>query len=150
MPQYTDDELESMLSDLESDLVERKRTPSDRSAMRRTICALANDLPNRGKAGAIFVGVNDDGGCANTAIDDDLLRTLAQMRGGRVNAQNIGQGVTDYRNPPIAEAMGHLGYAQSFGLGIPLAKESLAKNGNPPLLLELEPTGVLATVRPAP
>lgn len=51
---------------------------------------------------------------------------------GQVNSANFGQGVTDYRNPLIAEAMKVLGYVQRFGMGIPLAKDELVKNGNPP------------------
>lgn len=68
----------------------------------------------------------------------------------RVNRQNLGQGATDYRNPLVAEAMHHLGYAQNFGLGIPLARDALEKNGNPPLEFDVQPTGVLVNVRPAP
>jgi ATP-dependent DNA helicase RecG len=67
-----------MLTDAE--LLERKRSATDRSAIRRTICALANDLPGHGKPGVIFVGMEDDGSCANLEIDDELLKTLASMR----------------------------------------------------------------------
>ena len=77
---YTDQELEYLFLHPESDLVERKRTPGGRSAVHRTICAFANDLPGHGRPGVIFIGVNDDGSCADLKIDDDLLQTLAQMR----------------------------------------------------------------------
>ena len=77
---YSDVELEKMLRDQESDLVERKRSAADRSAIRRTITALANDLPGHGKPGVIFVGIEDDGSCAGVPISDELLKTLAQMR----------------------------------------------------------------------
>jgi ATP-dependent DNA helicase RecG len=77
---YSDVELEKMLRDQESDLVERKRSAADRSAIRRTIAALANDLPGHGKPGVIFVGIEDDGSCAGVPITDELLKTLAQMR----------------------------------------------------------------------
>ena len=67
---------------------------------------------------------------------------------GQVNAENFGQpGITDYRNPLLAEAMKVLGYVQRFGMGIPLAKKELEKNGNPPLELTANPNAVLATVR---
>lgn len=69
---------------------------------------------------------------------------------GRVNESNIGSGATDYRNPLVAEAMHHLGFAQRFGLGIPLAREALAKNGNPPPQFEFTPTHVTVTIKPAP
>ena len=37
---------------------------------------------------------------------------------GQVNRQNFGNpGVTDYRNPHLAEAMKNLGYVQRFGIG---------------------------------
>lgn len=45
--------------------------------------------------------------------------------------------------------MYNLGFAQQFGLGIPLVREKLAENGNPPPEFSLEQTGVTATVRPA-
>jgi len=52
---------------------------------------------------------------------------------GVVTVENFGQpGVTDYRNPVLAEAMGSLGYVQKFGAGLPIARRSLADNGNPP------------------
>lgn len=51
---------------------------------------------------------------------------------GSVNEKNLGHGITDYRNPLIAEVMKILGYVQRFGLGIPLAQQELEKNGNPP------------------
>ncbi|MGL4376457.1 MAG: ATP-binding protein [Microcoleaceae cyanobacterium] len=74
-------ELESLLKDLESDRVERKASlSSDRSVLRQAICAFANDLPNHQKPGVLFIGVNDDGSCANIRVTDELLRTLSDMR----------------------------------------------------------------------
>ena len=75
-------ELELLLTDLESDRVERKRAVSGnaKNEMRQAICAFANDLPNHQKPGVLFVGVNDDGSCAALNITDELLRTLADMR----------------------------------------------------------------------
>ena len=69
---------------------------------------------------------------------------------GKVTPANFGTGPTEYRNPLIAEIMHHLGYAQRFGLGIPLARESLAANGNPEPEFVFQPTTVLVIVRPAP
>ena len=67
---------------------------------------------------------------------------------GQVNRQNFGRsGVTDYRNPHLAEAMKNLGYVQRFGIGIQLARSELQKNGNPPLEFAVEDTHLLATVR---
>jgi len=75
-----DAELEALLADIESDRVERKASLADRERIREAICAFANDLPEHGRPGVIFVGVREDGSCANLAITDELLRALALMR----------------------------------------------------------------------
>ena len=75
-----DQELEVLLNDIESDRLERKASISDKSVIRQAICAFANDLPNHQKPGVIFVGVNDNGSCANLPITDQLLLTLSDMR----------------------------------------------------------------------
>ena len=67
---------------------------------------------------------------------------------GVVTAENFGRpGVTDYRNPHIAEAMKVLGYVQRFGVGIATAQRALVENGNPPAEFVVEPNTVLAIVR---
>jgi len=76
----TDDQLNGLRRDLESDLVERKASAADRSKIRRNLCAFANDLAGRGRPGVILVGVRDDGECASLRITDELLRNLVQMR----------------------------------------------------------------------
>jgi ATP-dependent DNA helicase RecG len=75
-----DKELRDLLRDIESDFVERKASLTERDKIRQAICAFANDLPNHEKAGVIFIGVNDNGTCANITITDELLRTIADMR----------------------------------------------------------------------
>ena len=66
---------------------------------------------------------------------------------GNVTKKNFGRpGVNDYRNPNLAEAMRHLGYAQHFGVGIQIAREALARNGNPPPEFQID-TGVMAILR---
>ena len=67
---------------------------------------------------------------------------------GRVSKQNFGMpGITDYRNPHLAEVMKNLGYIQRFGIGIQLAKKELAKNGNPPPEFVVEDTNVMVVLR---
>lgn len=78
---YTDAELEAMMTDLESDLVERKESALDRRKIRRNICAFANDLPRNNKPGVLLVGVRDDGSCASLPVDDDLLGRLTSIHG---------------------------------------------------------------------
>lgn len=70
---------------------------------------------------------------------------------GQVNRTNFGQpGITDYRNPHLAEAMKTLGYVQRFGVGIAIARQELECNGNPPLQFQVEDSHVLAIVRRRP
>ena len=71
-----DGELLTLLRATESDRVERKASLSDSGRIRQAICAFANDLPDHRQPGVIFLGVNDDGTCANLPITDDLLRNL--------------------------------------------------------------------------
>ena len=66
---------------------------------------------------------------------------------GRMTPENFGKGDTDYRNPLLAEIMHHLGFAQRFGLGVPLARRLLAANGNPEPEFHFEPARVVVTVR---
>ena len=80
MAPYTDAELAALLRDGESHLVERKRNAGDGAAIRRNVCAFANDLPGTGRPGVVFIGVEDDGGCAHAPIDDELLSKLSNMR----------------------------------------------------------------------
>jgi ATP-dependent DNA helicase RecG len=75
-----DQEITELLNDLESDRVERKASISDKKKIQQAICAFANDLPNHKKPGVLFVGINDDGTCANVPITDDLLINLSSIR----------------------------------------------------------------------
>ncbi len=66
---------------------------------------------------------------------------------GNVSPENFGQpGITDYRNPTIAEAMRALGYVQRFGVGLPLVRQFLARNNNPPAQFRVDSTHVAVTV----
>jgi ATP-dependent DNA helicase RecG len=75
-----DRELAALLEDLESDRIERKESTSDGKKIRQAICAFANDLPNYKKPGVLFIGVKDDGTCADLSISDNLLLNLANIR----------------------------------------------------------------------
>ena len=65
---------------------------------------------------------------------------------GHMTPESFEQGDTAYRNPLVAEIMHHLGYAQRFGLGIPLARSALRKNGNPEPVFDFHPGRVQVTV----
>lgn len=69
---------------------------------------------------------------------------------GEVTPENFGApGITDYRNPNLAEAMRVLGFVQKFGAGIMTARRSLNQNGNPLPEFVVTQHHVLVTVRPA-
>ena len=69
---------------------------------------------------------------------------------GMVTAANFGApGITDYRNPNLAEAMKHLGYVQRFGAGIPIAKRLLQVAGHPEPEFDVDDNYVLATIKTA-
>ena len=72
------EELERLMTDLESDRIERKQGLQP-ERMRQAVCAFANDLPGHGAAG-FFVGVTDDGQPTGLLITDELLRILSDMR----------------------------------------------------------------------
>ena len=80
MHHLTDDELTRLAGAPESDRLERKRSAADTDAIRKNMCAFANDLPGRGEAGLLLIGMEDDGSLSNTTINDELLRTLASAR----------------------------------------------------------------------
>ncbi len=78
----TDDELLTLLNDLESDRAERKqsfRGDTPKKA-RQAVCAFANDLPNYNRPGILFIGAKDDGTPSHEPITDELLRALADMK----------------------------------------------------------------------
>jgi ATP-dependent DNA helicase RecG len=76
----TDQELEALLDDLESDRTERKESVSDGDRIRQAICVFANDLPDHRQPGVLFVGANDRGEGVGLPISDQLLITLSNMR----------------------------------------------------------------------
>jgi len=84
MNHYSDQQLEELLVDLESDYAERKQSMQGRSpdAVREAVCAFANDLPGHGKPGVVFIGVYDKTGLPveNFTITDQLLLQLADIK----------------------------------------------------------------------
>lgn len=67
---------------------------------------------------------------------------------GQVTVANFGQsGVTDYRNPTLAQLLHQLRFVERFGVGIQLARKALSDNGNPELELIRNEQHVLAIVR---
>ena len=71
-----DAELPDRIESGEGDRVEFTASTTDLAKFREAICAFANDLPRNEEPGRLFIGLQDDGRCAGSAIDDRLLTTL--------------------------------------------------------------------------
>lgn len=70
---------------------------------------------------------------------------------GNVTPENFGKpGVTDYRNPNIADVLKTFGFIQAFGRGIASARREMEKNGNPPIEFEINQTAVACILRARP
>ncbi len=80
LPRMDDRELEALLADIESDRSERTASTDKADKFGEAICAFANDLPNHGQPGYLFIGSNGDGTASGAAITDRLLQRLAGIR----------------------------------------------------------------------
>jgi ATP-dependent DNA helicase RecG len=83
MRPFSDDELLTMLKDLESDRVERKQSfrGDAPTTVREATCALANDLAGHGAPGVVFIGASDEGTpVVGFEVTDELLRQLADIK----------------------------------------------------------------------
>jgi len=78
----SDQELEYLLDEVESERAERKETWSCSAPekAREAVCAFANDLPNHQQPGVIFIGAKDDGSPSGAPVTDQLLLTLADIK----------------------------------------------------------------------
>ena len=72
-------DLAEQLGTQEHEGLEFKRDLSSRDPIRRSICALANDLLGRG-GGALLIGVEDDGTPTGITVDHDLLLEVTNFR----------------------------------------------------------------------
>jgi ATP-dependent DNA helicase RecG len=76
----TTEQLQDLLSDLESDRVERTTSTNNTDKFAEAVCAFANDLPNHRKPGYLLVGVDDKGVPSGLEVSDQLLQNLAALR----------------------------------------------------------------------
>ncbi len=66
---------------------------------------------------------------------------------GEITSENFGEsGLTDYRNPNLADAMRTFGLVQRFGIGIPIARRLLAQAGHPKPEFEIDNTYARVTI----
>jgi len=78
---YSDEELEELLDDIESDLVERKESWKGDTPEKgcQAVCAFANDLPDHRWPGVMFAGAKDDGTPSHLQVTDELLKALSDI-----------------------------------------------------------------------
>jgi ATP-dependent DNA helicase RecG len=74
------DFVQTLLSSLESDSVERTASTNNTDKFAQAICAFGNDYPNHRLPGYLIVGANDDGSLSGLSVSDELLRNLAAIR----------------------------------------------------------------------
>lgn len=83
MQPLTDVQLQKLLTDLESDCVERKESFRGKSpeTVREAVCAFANDLAGHSAPGVVIIGVRDNGTpVEDFDVTDELLRQLADIK----------------------------------------------------------------------
>lgn len=73
-------ELLALLSDLESDLIERTTSVNNTDKFAQAVCAFANDFPNRRQPGYLIIGADDAGRPAGLSVSDQLLQNLGALR----------------------------------------------------------------------
>jgi len=67
---------------------------------------------------------------------------------GNVSVSNFGKpGITDYRNPNIAEVFKTMGFIQRYGVGIQTAQNSMRKNGNPEIEFKCDENIIVCILR---
>ena len=67
---------------------------------------------------------------------------------GNVTVENFGEpGITDYRNPHIAEVLKTLGFVQAFGRGIATARKALQEQGLPDADFQVSSSAVCCIMR---
>ena len=76
----TKSELIALLTDMESDRVERTVSINNTEKFSQAICAFANDLPNHRLPGYLLIGVKDNGELSGLTVTDELLKNLGGIR----------------------------------------------------------------------
>lgn len=76
----TEEQVLHMMTDLESENVERTRSFDKADKMGQAICAFANDLPGRGAPGYLLLGVENNGELSGKRIDDEHLTSLGGLK----------------------------------------------------------------------
>lgn len=75
------EEIKSLLTEMESDRIERTVSLTNTDKFAEAICAFSNDFPNHRKPGYLIIGVDDKTGKpSGITVTDDLLKNLSAIR----------------------------------------------------------------------
>ena len=72
--------IKKLLTDLESDRIERTVSTNNTDKFSEAICAFSNDYPNQKETGYLLIGVKDNGELSGLKVTDKLLLDLAAIR----------------------------------------------------------------------
>ncbi|MFW6267869.1 MAG: helix-turn-helix domain-containing protein [Marinilabiliaceae bacterium] len=76
----TKGKVKKLLTDLESEQIERTTSKSDTEKFAQAVCAFSNDLSNSSRNGYLLIGVNDNGTLSGLKATDKLLQSLGGLR----------------------------------------------------------------------
>lgn len=76
----TKDNLDKLLSDLESDRVEKTISENDKDKFGEAVCSFSNDIANHQAPGYLVVGAKDDGSRSGLVVSEQLMQTLMDFR----------------------------------------------------------------------
>lgn len=76
----TQNEIRSLLSDIENEHVERTTSTDNTKKMSEAICSFANGIRNTNRPGYFIIGAQDDGKLDGQRFSDEQLRAYAGLR----------------------------------------------------------------------
>jgi ATP-dependent DNA helicase RecG len=76
----TEKEFLTLMTEMESDRVEKTESIKDTDKFSEAICAFSNDFPRNRKPGYLLIGVNNNGKAIGLKVSDQLLLNLAAIR----------------------------------------------------------------------
>ncbi|MBM3840207.1 MAG: ATP-binding protein [Verrucomicrobia bacterium] len=76
----TTEQLNGLMTDLDSDRVERTTSTKNTDKFGEAVCAFANDFPNHRQPGYLLVGIDNTGKPCGLKVTDELLLDLGALR----------------------------------------------------------------------
>ena len=112
----TETELLQLMTDLESDRVERTESVNDMEKFCIAACAFANDFPNHHQPGFLLVGVNNRGLAVGLKVTDKHLLTLGE---GRANGNVLPIPAVHVYKLPLSDGSGEVAVLEVLPSDLP-------------------------------